>query len=170
LLKGGFPAMDFAFGVEANPLISEIQEFSILLSANLKLIETVEVTYIYQDENDANTAISLLKEAELFEALHPLIVLDSGFIGECFFDYGFNGQKRTYLYKELLTAFFLSGDNLQLEMAKLQVDEHLVYKTNMRGNEVFFVEQQFSTLMEGIAAAYNCKLSFLNLDKWKKKL
>lgn len=162
--------MKYAFGVEANPLISDIHEFYILLSDNLNLIETVNLTSIYENEKDANTAMSLLKEAELFEELHHLIVLDSGMRGVCFFDYGFNGEKRTYLYKELLTAFSLSGDKLQVEMAKLQIDEHLVYKTSIRDHEVFFVEQQFSTLMEGIAAAYNCRLSFFNLDKWKKKL
>ncbi|WP_404329270.1 hypothetical protein [Mesobacillus maritimus] len=158
--------MDFAYGVEVNPLITDIPEFASLLSYNLKLIETLDCTYIYEDENDANSAMSLLKEAELFEALHPLIVLESGFIGDCFFDNGFKGQTRTYLYKELLTAFFLTGENQQLEMAKIQVDEHLVYKTSKGHSEVFFVEQQFSTLMAGIAAAYNCRLSFLDLDKW----
>jgi hypothetical protein len=158
--------MNFAYGVEANPLITDIQEFAPLLSSHLKLVETLDCIYIYEDKNDAIGAMSLLKEAELFEAIHPLIVLDNGFTGDCFFDNGFKGQTRTYLYKELLTAFCLTGDNQQLDMAKIQVDEHLVYKTSKEHSEVFFVEQQFSTLMEGIAAAYNCKLSFLDLDKW----
>jgi hypothetical protein len=158
--------MDFAYGVEANPLISEIQEFATLLSSNLKLTETIDCTYIYENKIDATNAMALLKEAELFEAIHPLIVLENGISGDCFFDNGFKGQTRTYLYKELLTAFDLTGEKQQLEMAKIQIDEHLVYKTNIDHIEVFFVEQQFSSLVEGIAAAYNCKLSFLDLDKW----
>jgi hypothetical protein len=158
--------MDIAYGVEANPLITEIPEFISLLSSNLKLIEISDCTYIYEDEKDANSAISLLEEAELFVSIHPLIVVDNGFTGECFYDNGFTGQTRTYLYKELLTAFILTGENQQVEMAKIQVDEQLVYKTILKHAEVFFVEPQFSTLMEGIAAAYNCKLSFLDLDKW----
>ncbi len=162
--------MKYAYGVEATPLISEIQEFSILLSAHLTLIETVNLTYIYETEEDANTARTLLEEAELFVDFHPLIVLDSGFSGECFFDNGFNGENRTYLYKETLTAFSLSGDHQQLAMAMLQIDEHLVYRARIHYHEVIFVEQQFSTLMKGIGAAYNCKLSFLDLDKLEKKL
>ncbi|MBY0096385.1 hypothetical protein [Mesobacillus maritimus] len=157
--------MHFAYGVEATPLISDIQEFVPLLTSNLKLIEAVDSFYIYEDEHDAINVMSLLKEAELFETLHPLIVLDNGSTGECFFDNGFKGQTWTYLYKDILTAFLLTGKCEQLEMAKIQVDEQLVYKTSMEGSEVFFVEKQFSTLVEGIAAAYNCKLSFLDLDK-----
>jgi len=55
-------------------------------------------------------------------------------------------------------------------MAKLQIEEHLVYQATIDYLEIFFVENQLSDLMKRIAEAYKCGTMFLDLDKWKKKL
>lgn len=163
--------MDSAFGVEANPIVSEVEEFEALLHADTNVLEQLGAMFIYTNESDAACAKGLLQEADLFEEIHPMIVFENGVEGECFFDYGFKGENRTYLLKESLTGFSLVGDNQQMiEMAKLQIEEHLVYQATIDYHELFFVEHQLSDLIKRIAEAYKCGALFLDLDKWKKKL
>lgn len=163
--------MDSAIAVEANPIVSEVEEFEALLHTDTNVLEQLGAMFIYKSERDAAYAKDLLQEADLFEEIHPLIVFENGVEGECFFDHGFKGQNRTYLLKESLIGFSLAGDNQQLiEMAKLQIEEHLVYQATIDYLEIFFVENQLSDLMKRIAEAYKCGTMFLDLDKWKKKL
>ncbi|MCM3586343.1 hypothetical protein M3182_11430 [Mesobacillus maritimus] len=163
--------MERAYGVEAKPLISEIEEFEYLLSHNLSLIESVDSVYIYQTKEDAEIAQSILEEADALESIHSLVLIHNGQVVHASFDYGFAGVKWVYLYEELIAAFTLFGDDLEaIEMAKIQIEEHLVLQTALDFVEIFFVDRQFTGLMERIASAYNCKVSFLDLDKWQKKL
>ena len=158
--------MDSAFAVESKPLITDIPEFEKLLSSDPSLIEIIDLLYIYKDEKSAASAKELLEEAELFEGLHPLIFLDNGRAGENFFDYGFKGEKGVYLFKDLLIAFYLVGDDpAQIKMATLQIEEHLVFAATHTAHELLFVEFHLSSLINGIATAYECVPRFLVLDK-----
>ncbi|MBM4762284.1 hypothetical protein [Bacillus sp. B15-48] len=159
------------YGVEANSLASSIPEFHQMLTSSLEVFENHESMYIYKNSTVANEAKNLLIEANLFEEVHPLLMANKGTEGECFFDYGFNGEKWTYLYKDCISAFTLFGDDLnQSKMAKLQINEHLIYSLCTDSQEIFFIDNQLEPLIKGIASAYKCETNFLDLDKWKKNL
>ena len=163
--------MGTAYGVESDPLVFEIPELEQLLFTHDDFIKKKDAIYIYTTYEAAYEAKKLLEEADLFENLHPLIVLNDGKQGENFFDFGFKTQNTVFLYKEMIIAFSIDGEDFQnKEMAKLQLEEHLVYSTAINSNEVFFVESNLRSLIVGILKAYQCKASFLDLDKWKKKL
>lgn len=74
-------------------------------------------------------------------------------------DYGFTSQNnRHYLYEDMVTAFSIErGDEEQIEMALLQIEEHLIASDN----NVFYVDVMQKELMEGIARAYQIELTFL---------
>lgn len=158
--------MELVIGVEAAALIAEIPEMQALMNSDQNLIHLSGTIYIYQNLTDAMKACDLLLEAGLYENMHPIVLVDSGRLGECFHDYGFRSGAKVFLFKDLLTAFYLEGeDPEQVEMAKAQIEEHLVFETLASRHEVLFVDQQFDSLMLGIAKAYNCIPRFLDLDK-----
>jgi hypothetical protein len=158
--------MEVVIGVEAAALISEIPGFEELMNSDCNVTQRFGTIYIYRNLQAAISACDLLIDAGLYENMHTFIQYDNGRPGECFFDCGFSDGSKVYLFKDLLFAFYLEGDDeLQVEMAKAQIEEHLVYETDFRGLDVLYAEKQFDTLVKGIAQAYNCKARFLDLDK-----
>jgi hypothetical protein len=162
--------METAYALEANPIVTEISEFEQLLSADKNFREKLGEMYIYTTDEAANEAKQLLEEVELFENIHPLLVLSDGIEGENFFDFGIKSQHAVYLFREMISAFSLEGEEQMKTMAKLQLEEHLVYQSAIDSLEIFFVERHLNSLVRGITNAYQCEARFLDLDKWKKKL
>jgi hypothetical protein len=157
--------LNYAFAVEANHLIAEIPEFDELMRSDSSLADVNEWMYLYHEKSAAEQAANLCREAGLLEEVHPLVCLKNGMEGELFADYGFKVEKRVYLFKDLVCAFILESSDLQdANMAKLQIAEHLV-ASESPNSSLFFVDRELSSLMDGIAQAYGCKLSFLDLDK-----
>ncbi|TCN22878.1 hypothetical protein [Mesobacillus foraminis] len=158
--------MEVMIGVEAAALISEIPEFEELMNSDCNVIERFGTIYIYRDLQAAINACDVLIDAELYENMHTFIKHANGKPGECFFDCGFSDGSNVYLFKDLLFAFYLEGDDeLQVKMAKEQIEEHLVFETVLHGVNVLYAEKQFDSLVKGIARAYNCEARFLDLDK-----
>lgn len=163
--------MKFMIGIEASPLIDEIHGFRSLLMSETKIVDVYELIFIFDNLIEAELAREILKEGEIFEEWHDLIVFSEGQEGESFFDYGFISDKNEkFLFKDLLCAFSIcSKDEKMIEMANYQLDEHLVFKTKTKEGEIYFTDRQHDELVERICQAYDIEASFLDLDKLAKK-
>jgi hypothetical protein len=150
-------------GVEAKPFLTELPDFQQFLLSVAPPVRIHENIYMYDNRRDADDALALLKEADLFEETHRLVKLTAGVAGEVFFDYGFHAEDSFYLYIEDLAAFKISdGNTIQIEMALLQLEEHLVFKAD---GGIFFTISHYTELIKGIVRAYEAKVEFLDLDK-----
>ncbi|MBT2677514.1 hypothetical protein J7E38_00795 [Bacillus sp. ISL-35] len=159
--------MNFVIATEANPFIAELPDFKEVLMQVAPPHLIYKNFYIYIEQKDADEAIGLLREADLLESTH-LLVKTEGSPGEDFFDYGFHVDGATCLFADELSAFrFLDGNGLQMEMALIQLEEHLIFKA---ANGIYFAANHYTELIMGIVKAYGVKVEFLDLDKWCKKI
>lgn len=151
------------FGVEAKSFLTELPDFQQFLLSVAPPVRIHENIYIYDKKCDAEDALDLLKEADLLEETHHLVKITAGAAGEDFFDYGFYAEESVYLYIEDLAAFKITdGNNIQIEMALVQLEEHLVFKA---ADGIFFTINHYTELIKGIVRAYEVKVEFLDLDK-----
>lgn len=150
-------------GIEASPFISELPDFLQFLQSVAPPLLVQGNLFIYSSGNLADEAAELLHDAELLEEIHPLIKIAEGIPRDDFFDYGFCADGTSFLYIDQLSAFKVSGsDKNQIEMALLQIDEHLTFEA---AGEIFFIAEHYKELIMGIVRAYNVKVEFLDLDK-----
>lgn len=155
--------MEKLIGIEAKPFISELPDFKQFLQSVAPPILVQSNLFIYMPGSIAEEAAELLRDAELMEEIHPLIKIADGKPGEDFFDYGFFSEGASFLYIDQLLAFNINGtDNNQIEMALLQIHEHLTFKA---AGEIFFIAEHYKELIKGIVRAYDVKVEFLDLDK-----
>jgi hypothetical protein len=149
-------------GIEASPLLSELPEFEQILQSASPPLFVHENIYIYNDQLIADVASGLLSESDLYEETHQLIKTE-GSPGEDFYDYGFQAGVDTYLFANDLSVFrFTGGSELQIGMALLQLEEHLVFTTT---EGIYFTIGHYTDLVLGIVKAYEVKVEFLDLDK-----
>lgn len=159
--------MQIFFAIEANPIITELPEFEQLLQSEASPQLVHGNLYIYGQQEMAEAASALLTEADLHEDTHQLIKVE-GSAGADFYDYGFNICTDTYLYSNDLLAFRITdGSDTQIEMALIQLEEHLVYTSS---EDIYFTINHYTDLILGIVKAYEVKVKFLDLDKWCKKI
>jgi hypothetical protein len=155
--------VDKLIGVEAKSFLTELPDFQQFLLSVAPPVRKHENIYIYENRRDAEEAKELLKEADLLEETHLLVKLTAGAAGEDFFDYGFYAEDSIYLYIEELAAFKITdGNDNQIEMALVQLEEHLVFKA---ADGIFFTINHYTELIKGIVRAYEVKVEFLDLDK-----
>lgn len=81
-----------------------------------------------------------------------------------FTDYGFisvSGQ--AYLFEDMTIPFEItSGNDKQVKMATLQIEEHLIgIESGLK--QIYFIDKQLKELIEGIAAAYKIHVSFVSI-------
>ncbi|WP_226677291.1 hypothetical protein [Mesobacillus jeotgali] len=154
--------MQVFIGIEASPLLSELPDFEQFLQSAAPPLLVHENIYIYNDQQTADVASGLLSEADLHEENHQLIKTE-GTAGEDFYDYGFHSGADVFLFTNDLSAFrFTGGSEVQSEMALLQLEEHLVFKT---AEGIYFTIDHYTDLVLGIVKAYGVKVEFLDLDK-----
>jgi hypothetical protein len=159
--------LKIVYAVEASILIEEVPEFDLLLRNETSLKDTAGTIYLYESEQDRETAVFLLKEGHLLEDRHLLISLENAIMWEHFNDCGTiseNGEY--YLWLELVLPFTVTaGDLIQQEMALLQFEEHLAASASLACGRVYFIGVHLKELASGIARAYDIEVSFLDLDK-----
>ncbi|WP_336989516.1 hypothetical protein [Bacillus infantis] len=159
--------MKIFYAAEASSLIGELPEFDLLLRNETSLKDTAGTLYLFESEQDRETAVFLLKEGHLFEDRHLLIYLEDAIMGEHFDDCGTiseNGEY--YLWMELVRPFAITaGEPAQREMALLQFEEHLAASSSLTCGRVYFIGVHLEELALGIARAYDIEVSFLDLDK-----
>lgn len=159
--------MQIVYGIEAKPILMELPDFRSFLLSTVPPLFIDENIYVYGGQKEANEFSGLLAEAELLEETH-LFIKTNGYAGEDFFDYGFHAEGATFLYADSLSAFkFTGGHEVQIEMALVQLEEHLVFKSAVG---IYFIVNHYTDLVMGIVKAYEVKVEFLNLDKWFKKI
>jgi hypothetical protein len=155
--------VDKLIGVEAKSFLTELPDFLQFMLSVAPPVRMHENIYIYENRRDAEEALELLKEADLLEETHQLVKISAGAAGEDFFDYGFYAEDSVYLYIEDLAAFKITdGNNIQIQMALAQIEEHLVFKA---ADSIFFTISHYTELIKGIVRAYEVKVEFLDLDK-----
>lgn len=153
-------------GIEVKPFFFDVPEFRDFFESEFKYERKTGNFYLFSDLETADQAKEVLNEALLFEESHDIIELEQGQNGELFEDYGFTIKDKIYIFNDMVCAFYMTSENSEnLEMAKYQLEEHLVFSTHEEKHEIFFVDLQLKKLAIGIAAAYNCKVTFFNLDK-----
>lgn len=164
--------MEVLFGVEANYIIEDVPEFVDFIKGATELFDFQEGIFIFKNKYDAELTKDALMESGLFETSSLLLYIKIGEIGKTFYDFGLESQKGFYLFPESLCAFtIIGGDSEAIQMAEFQFQEHLVFtEKNEQAGRIYFTEHHLKDLMTGISAAYDIQVSFLDLDKQKKKL
>ncbi|RSD27431.1 hypothetical protein [Mesobacillus subterraneus] len=81
--------MQYVIGIEAKPLLLELDDFRIFLLTIAPPQLVHGNLYIYEEVKDAEEAAELLSDADLMEEKHQLARTD-GTRGEEFYDYGFH--------------------------------------------------------------------------------
>ncbi len=159
--------MQSVIGIEAKNIILELGDFRDFLCKISPPLLIHENIYIYEEQEIASEAAGLLAEAELLEDTHQLIKT-LGIAGEDFYDYGFHAGGGAFLFANDLSAFRIAGGNdIQIEMSLIQLEEHLVFKS---AEETYFTVNHYTDLVMGIVKAYDVKVEFLDLDKWWEKI
>lgn len=155
--------MKIFIGLEAKPFLKELPDFHEFLLSIFPPTLSYQNLIIFEPGTPADEATDLLQEADLLEESHWLIEVDGGETGEDFFDYGFLADGAAYLYIDELSAFtFTGGESIQIKMALIQLEEHLVYKSS---DGIYFTPRHYIELIEGIVKAYAVQVEFLDLDK-----
>ncbi|PLR76496.1 hypothetical protein CU633_16180 [Bacillus sp. V3-13] len=160
------------YGIEATHIIGQVPEFIELVRRETSPDDEHDSMFIYRSADASSLATNLLLEGELYEDIHLLILLTNATTGDVFSDYGFISEKQNhYLFKSMVSCFLIkNGDKIAVEMAQLQMEEHLVARTKTNGDELFFVALHDQELIGRIAKAYDIEVSFLDLDKPAEKL
>jgi hypothetical protein len=82
-----------------------------------------------------------------------------------FSDYGFISRaERHYLYDHLVSIFCFtkpSAAHSEQQQALLQMQEHLIADFHLEDARYYAVDQHMSELMDRIAKAYHCSISFI---------
>lgn len=164
-IQGGM-RMKSAFAVEAKGEIEFLPEIKELILKETNIAFQKDNMFIYLRADDADYAKEILTAAELFEELHQVILTNNGIAGPYFEDFGIQLLDDCYcLFKaDLLYFSFTAGNPNDIQMAKYQVEEHLVFETIHNETTLFFSETHNKELIQNIAKAYKTVLSF-TIDK-----
>ncbi|KAB2338510.1 hypothetical protein F7731_02820 [Cytobacillus depressus] len=163
--------MRIYYAVEANTIIEEVPEFKALIFSETNIFDSYEGIFIFETKEAASQLEILLEEAGLLESQFELILAKDGIKGETFADFGFVTEHCTYLLHDLVCSFSIKGgDKISIEMANLQLHEHLIYESYLENKPIYFIERHLKDLVKGIANAYDIEVSFFELDKQSKKL
>lgn len=151
------------YGVELNPPSGALPGLTAqLIKKTAELVEAIDrdgKLVIVAHKEEADTLVEYYSDKNAFGERYTLVQLsNSTKASSSLTDYGFTSQTNNhYLYRNMVTGFSISkGDKEQIEMALLQIEEHLIATD---GN-VFYVDIMQKELMEGIARAYEIELSF----------
>jgi hypothetical protein len=122
--------------------------------------------FIVDNENEATLIQKSLISENKLEELHLLIALEHPAKRPLFSDYGFVTETQSYLLAELVCAFsILNGLTEDIEMAKFQIEEHLIATETWNQQTIYYVDNNQKELIQRFSAAYNIEVSFLDLDK-----
>ncbi len=165
--------MKHTLGIEADSIIENVPSLTQLLAELPDYAGLHEQIFLYDGNEGAREAASLLAEAGLLVERHELYQFTSGKIEDLFWDYGFQLGETMYIFKEMVEAFTLEAPSREAgDMARLQLSEHLVYTAHQAdaSTPVGFIDKELVELAIRISEAYGCQALFFNLDKQKKNL
>lgn len=163
--------MQTVYGIEAKSLIEEVTAFKQIFETENPYSYKHGSIYIYADFEKAQQAQDFLQEVGFFEEQHDLLLCSGGKPGDNFSDYGLAINGLFLLFKVMIVAFELTGNDRQaLKMAQFQLEEHLVFTLLQAGSLIYFAGRYDDELISRINAAYNVKCKFLDLDKCEKNL
>ncbi|WP_347549625.1 hypothetical protein ABFG93_19250 [Pseudalkalibacillus hwajinpoensis] len=156
--------METVYGVEMKPPIGKLPGFIAQIIKKTAELATVmdrdKRLVIISNKEEALTLQDYYLSKGVFEEFYSLLPLSPNANPYAsFYDYGFVSQNTNYfLYENLVSYFIIStGVEEQIEMAQLQMDEHVIAKDD----DVFYIDHMHTELMEGIARAYQLELTFL---------
>jgi hypothetical protein len=116
---------------------------------------------IIESKKEAENLAAFYEEKELLENQLILFKLEQTETTDLFFDYGFFSTNNcTYLYEETSLPFTIkNGELKQIEMALLQIEEHLIAKEKEE-HTLYYIDRHHKELIEKYASAYKITISF----------
>ena len=155
--------MKLMYGIEAKVPIN-LEWFQRL---SVELTDHDHEIFIFDNEEEASLIKQSLINVDKFEEEHLLIALEHPPTKmPIFSDYGFVTETQSYLLAEIVCTFsILSGLTEDIEMAKLQIEEHLIASETWNQQTIYYVDNNQKELIQGFSTAYNIEVSFLDLDK-----
>lgn len=159
------------YGVEMNVAEGKMPGFFAQtvkeIASSVNVIDRDRFLYIVNTEEDKIKLENIFKKRDLYEETYCLYPLHHPQLTLKFSDYGFTtATNKHYLYTEMTEPFhILSGETEQIEMALLQMEEHLITVDNDNYKPTYYVDHHEVELIIRIAKAYEVQVSFLDLDK-----
>jgi hypothetical protein len=135
-------------------IIKKTAELAIVMDCDEQLV-------ILASKEESENLAAFYEEKGLLENQFILFKLEQPETTDLFFDYGFfsNGNG-AYLYEETSLPFTIKdGDSKQIEMALLQIEEHLIAK-EQEAQTLYYIDRHQKELIEKYAKSYKITLSF----------
>ncbi|MBA2873467.1 hypothetical protein [Thermaerobacillus caldiproteolyticus] len=122
-------------------------------------------------DQDEEWLIATEPPSHLRTDIERLIEVENTEFTDLFNDYGFISEEgRAYIYQNAVTAFsVIDGDQTEIEMMILQLDEYLIAKEKNEKETIYFIGRHHEELLMKVAAAYNVTVHIFDLDKSIKK-
>jgi hypothetical protein len=133
------------------------------MAQSVQIIDRDSQLFVIKTEQEAEKLKEIFSKKNVYEETHTLLKLsDQSTITSAFHDYGFkSASENYYLFADLVVPFQISStDPQQIEMALLQIDEHLIAKDDEK-QTIYYVDQQHETLIKKYAIAYDIELSLI---------
>ena len=157
-------AMNTVYGVEMKPPIGKLPGFTAQLVRKTAELATVidrdKQLVIISNKQEAQGLKDYYISKDVFEEFYTLLALSKSTVPKAIFsDYGFISQNNDYyFYKNMVTGFTITqGEDVEIKMAMVQFEEHVI----AQDQEVLYIDQSFTELIEGIARAYGLQLTFM---------
>ncbi|RBW70570.1 hypothetical protein [Bacillus taeanensis] len=157
--------MKICYGVEMKALKEKLPGYTaqiIKKTAELaNVIDRDDQLVIIESKTEAAQLAAFYQEKDILENQFTLFRLEQVEMTDLFFDYGFSStSNHAYLYEETSLPFIIkNGDLKQIEMALLQIEEHLIAKET--NDQIFYyINRHQKELIEKYAQAYNITISF----------
>ncbi|MBN8208260.1 hypothetical protein JI666_05825 [Bacillus sp. NTK071] len=156
--------MNTVYGVEMKPPKGKLPGFTAQLVKKTTELATVidrdKQLAIISNKQEAHALKDYYISKDVYEDFFTLLQLSKvAKPTDIFTDYGFVSQNNHYyLYNHLISGFIIKhGEEEEIKMAKLQFEEHLI----AQDHGIFYIDQSYIELVEGIARAYGLELTFV---------
>ncbi|TKD70103.1 hypothetical protein [Pseudalkalibacillus hwajinpoensis] len=156
--------MNPVYGVEMKPPKGKLPGFTAQLVKKTAELATVidrdKQLVIISNKQEARALKDYYISKGVYEECYTLLPLSKVATPTAIFtDYGFISQNHDYyLYNNMVTSFSIKqGEEEEIKMAKLQFEEHLI----AQDQNIFYIDQSYIELVEGIARAYGIQLKFM---------
>ncbi|MDF2671016.1 MAG: hypothetical protein K0R67_3322 [Paenibacillus sp.] len=134
--------------------------------AGIPLFDRDKETLIVSDEPAREAIVELMQHYKFdYEEIDLILLPEQATLHSTFEDYGFESRSgHRYLYQHLTNLFSIESSADQpgdLAQALLQMEEHLIASYQTPITVCYAVDQTFKPLIQGIAQAYRCSLSWV---------
>ncbi|MDD9270007.1 hypothetical protein ACFPES_23400 [Paenibacillus sp. GCM10023248] len=135
------------------------------LAGKVDLFDRDKEMLIVSSEEQHTALLDVMAKFNIPTDRMELVLLpENAELTDLFGDYGFTSRsEHHYLYDKIVASFRFTEDSKQddVDMASLQMEEHLLAIYKDGGQDIYVVDRQLEELMQGIAKAYRVRIEFL---------